>query len=278
VNNISGAGMLTLPKVFQDAGWVVPTLVFIVICVSSSLAATFLTDAMVRIPGNSQFDLRVEFACIFGEFFGPKMKHLAQAMLMICFYSQIIAGIVAAAQVVDALVVFFNPTSTTWALQMLPSIKIVSWTAPDYDPTDSTCSGSDGEVPFINDGSGVIITLGYVLLCLFLVPFSFGTLDDNISGQKLSFILLLCFSTVFVAQFVQEGLEFSRVPAFGESYRTMLGSIIFNYAFIVMVPSWLNEKRAEVSVNKTVWTATITSTILYLAGGNSQKSASLLHL
>ena len=92
------------------------------------------------------------------------------------------------------------------------------------------------------------------------------------------FILLLCFSTVFVAQFVQEGLEFSRVPAFGESYRTMLGSIIFNYAFIVMVPSWLNEKRAEVSVNKTVWTATITSTILYLAGGNSQKSASLLHL
>jgi hypothetical protein len=47
----------------------------------------------------------------------------------------------------------------------------------------------------------------------------------------------------------------------------MLGSIIFNYAFIVMVPSWLNEKRAEVSVNRTVWSATITSTLLYLAVG-----------
>jgi hypothetical protein len=34
-----------------------------------------------------------------------------------------------------------------------------------------------------------------------------------------------------------------------------------------MVPSWLNEKRAEVSVNRTVWSATITSTLLYLAVG-----------
>jgi hypothetical protein len=128
VNNISGAGMLTLPRVFQDAGWVFPTLVFVFICVSSSLASTFLTDAMARIPGNSEFNLRVEFACIFGEFFGPRMKHLAQGMLMVCFYSQIIAGIVASAQVVDALVVYFSPTSTTYALQLLPSLKFISWT------------------------------------------------------------------------------------------------------------------------------------------------------
>ena len=33
------------------------------------------------------------------------------------------------------------------------------------------------------------------------------------------------------------------------------------------VPSWLNEKRAEVSVNKTMWSATITSTLLYLTVG-----------
>ncbi len=99
INNISGAGMLTLPMVFQQSGWVIPTLVFVVICVSSSLAATFLSDAMARIPGNSQFDLRVEFACIFGEFFGPSSKRVAQAMLMVCLYSQIVAGIVASAQV-----------------------------------------------------------------------------------------------------------------------------------------------------------------------------------
>ena len=268
VNNISGAGMLTLPRVFQQSGWVIPTLVFVVICVSSSLAATFLTDAMARIPGNSHFDLRVEFACIFGEFFGPGMKHVAQVMLMLCFYSQIIAGIVASAQVVDGFIVFLNPDRTTYALQFLPTPHIISWTAPAYQPdTPKAACGDGDEVPFLNSDTGIILTLGYLLLCLALVPFAFGTLDDNITGQKLSFLLLLCFSTVFIAQFAQEGLVAARVPAFGASYRDMLGSIIFNYAFIVMVPSWLNEKRAEVSVNRTVWSGTVISTILYLLVG-----------
>ena len=269
INNISGAGMLTLPMVFQRSGWVIPSVTFALICMSSSLAATFLTDAMARIPGNAQFDLRVEFACVFGEFLGPAMKQVAQSMLMVCFYSQIIAGIVSAAQVVDGLIVFINPSSTTYAVQVLPSLKLLTWTAPDYVPNTPKEACSDGdEVPFMNgDESGMIITLGYVVLCLFLLRFSFGTLDDNIASQKLSFLLLLCFSAVFIAQFVQEGLDVARVPAFGQSYRDMLGSIIFNYGFIVMVPSWLNEKRSEVSVNKTVWTATITSTALYLAVG-----------
>jgi hypothetical protein len=46
---------------FWQSGWIIPTLVFLVISVSSSLAATFLSDTMARIPGNSQFDLRIEF-------------------------------------------------------------------------------------------------------------------------------------------------------------------------------------------------------------------------
>ena len=31
---------------------------------------------------------------------------------------------------------------------------------------------------------------------------------------------------------------------------------MFNYGFVVMVPSWLNEKKQTVSVNKTMWTST----------------------
>ncbi len=53
VNNITGPGMLVLPRVFQDAGWVIPTAVLVLICVTSALVATFLVDVMARIPGNS---------------------------------------------------------------------------------------------------------------------------------------------------------------------------------------------------------------------------------
>jgi len=82
---------------------------------------------------------------------------------------------------------------------------------------------------------------------------------------------LICFDLLYLlyfyclAQFIEQGLDLTRVPAFGTSYRTMLGSIIFNYAFIVMVPSWINEKRAEVSVNRSHFTLLYFVTLLYSA-------------
>ena len=33
----------------------------------------------------------------------------------------------------------------------------------------------------------------------------------------------------------------------------MAGVILFNFAYTVTVPAWLNEKKPEVSVNKTIW-------------------------
>mmetsp|Transcript_7988 Transcript_7988/g.18213 ORF Transcript_7988/g.18213 Transcript_7988/m.18213 type:complete len:574 (-) Transcript_7988:33-1754(-) len=281
VNNISGAGMLTLPQVFQQSGWVLPILTFALICVASSLAATFLTDSIARIPGNSRFDRRIEFACVFEEFFGPRMKRVAQIMLIICLFSQILSGIIATSQVVDSLVVFVNPTRSTYALQIFPEFKTLKWTAPDQPqdhlsnatrwgstppPVIPICTGSDS-VPFQHGDAGAVITLGYVLLFIFLTPFSFRTLDESIGSQKFAFVLLIVFTVSFITQFVSEGLVLQRVPAFGDSYRNMLGSIIFNYGFIVMVPSWLNEKRHDVSVNKTIWTSTALSSVLYIFVG-----------
>ncbi|EKX51097.1 hypothetical protein GUITHDRAFT_103016 [Guillardia theta CCMP2712] len=270
VNNISGAGMLTLPQVFQQSGWVLPILTFGLICVASSLAATFLTDSIARIPGNSRFDRRIEFACVFEEFFGKRMKRTAQIMLIICLFSQILSGIIATSQVVDSLVVFVNPTRSTYALQVLPEFKILKWTAPDQPqaelsnfagsgstppPVIPVCTGSDA-VPFQQGDSGLVITLGYLLLFIFLTPFSYRTLDESIGSQKFAFVLLIAFTITFITQFLSEGLVLRRVPAFGDSYR-----------FIVMVPSWLNEKRRDVSVNKTIWTSTALSTVLYIIVG-----------
>lgn len=42
--------MVVLPRVYQEAGFVIPTIVFIVICFASSLSATMLCDTMARIP------------------------------------------------------------------------------------------------------------------------------------------------------------------------------------------------------------------------------------
>ena len=60
-NNIAGPGMVVLPRVYQEAGWVVPSAVLVIVCIASSLAATYLVDTMARIPGNARFQRRSEF-------------------------------------------------------------------------------------------------------------------------------------------------------------------------------------------------------------------------
>ena len=57
------------------------------------------------------------------------------------------------------------------------------------------------------------------------------------------------------------------LPAFGDNVRGCLGVVIFNFAFCVTIPSWLKEKKPEVSVAKTLWGATTFSAVLYTAVG-----------
>ena len=80
VNNIAGPGMLVLPAVYQEAGWVVPTVVLVLISVGSGFAATFLVDTMARVPENGHFQRRIEFVNIFEEFWGVKGMYIAQVL------------------------------------------------------------------------------------------------------------------------------------------------------------------------------------------------------
>jgi len=42
---------------------------------------------------------------------------------------------------------------------------------------------------------------------------------------------------------------------------------IFNFAFIISVPSWVNEKKRGVGINKSVWYANLLSSVLFLLVG-----------
>merc|ERR1719352_771073 len=61
-NNISGAGMLEFPQMFQRAGLLPSLLSLGIVCVLSTLFAATLADAVSRIPHNAGFDRRVEFS------------------------------------------------------------------------------------------------------------------------------------------------------------------------------------------------------------------------
>lgn len=292
VNNIAGPGMLVLPRVYAEAGWVMPTVVLLLICVFSALASLFLVDTMARVPGNASFERRIEFVNIFEEFWGGKGKQIAQVFFIMNMMAQICSSIVSNAQVMDNFIVFLSPSSSVYALQVWPTIHWLSWTPPeDVLKLAQAASQRGGEmsihqaanchlknvVPFqLEDGvveDRILISSGYVLLAVTLIPMSLMNLDENILIQKISFYMLLFLSLEFLAQFYMQGLDTYEIPAFGDNYAHVWGSIVFNYAFLGIIPSWVNEKRPDVSVRFTVWFSTLASTVLYALVGVMGASA-----
>lgn len=51
------------------------------------------------------------------------------------------------------------------------------------------------------------------------------------------------------------------------SQAAVLGTILFNFGFVTTVPSWVNEKRQHISVNRSLWSSTILCNIVFFAVG-----------
>ena len=100
------------------------------------------------------------------------------------------------------------------------------------------------------------LTLGYLIVMLFIVPWSFFPLGDNIKFQFVSFGGVLSMLLVFSVQFIYKpDFNFDQLPPIGSSFSQIVGVTISAWAFIMVVPSWVNEKKPSVSINKTIWYA-----------------------
>lgn len=53
----------------------------------------------------------------------------------------------------------------------------------------------------------------------------------------------------------------------GPDVGQLVGVVLFNYAFAITVPAWLNEKKSHVSVNTTIWGSTSILSIVYIFFG-----------
>jgi len=258
-NNISGPGMLAIPRVFIEAGWLVPCVVFAAVCVTSTLAATMLSDAMARVEGNERFDKRVEFTHVFEAFLGRRTAYVSMWLLVANLFSLAITSIIDTAQVCDKF--FIYQFGSTFALELGPT--------PGIDWAD------DSSV--LQASNAYIITAGYLLVSVTMAPLGFVNLDENILWQNISFwmlfivTLVLCYVWVSSIAVNAPGdvvtSMFEAVPMFGGSYRNVIGIVLYNYAMAITVPSWINEKLPSVSVNRTLWGGSIAATVMYIVFG-----------
>lgn len=99
----------------------------------------------------------------------------------------------------------------------------------------------------------------YLVTLIIIMPMGAMNLDDNIKLQILSFIMLVVLTLEFCVHYITHGLhmEFNNVPLIGDNFSSVIGTVIFNLAFVVTIPSWVNEKKPKVSVNRSIWYSTI---------------------
>jgi hypothetical protein len=124
-----------------------------------------------------------------------------------------------------------------------------------------------------------VISAGFALALVITVPMGIFNLDDNMIIQSVAFVItIVCWIIWFVACFFSESFSDANgthnwtIPAIksGESWTSqagVLGNILFNFGFVTTVPSWVNEKKPGVNLNKAVWLSSFLCIVIFFAIG-----------
>ena len=258
-NNCCGPAMIAFPHLFQRAGIIPVTASIIFVFITSTLGGTLLADAISKLPGNRTFSKNVSYSHAFRIVMGDEAYILAESLFLISCGVQAVAAIVAVAQSIDSLLSSVI-IGHTYALQVLPSIQLISWSpALCHAHNIAKC------IPFNGDGS-ILISLGFMITTAMFLPFGRGLLKETIGLQVAVSVIMVILLMQLNAEFISRGLSVE-VPWFGSHLSNVAGVVLFNYGFIVGVPSWLAEKEANVSVNTVLWSSTSFSSISYIVFG-----------
>ncbi|EGD79867.1 hypothetical protein PTSG_10151 [Salpingoeca rosetta] len=260
---------------FAESGWLLPTIFFMLIWAMSSLSTTMYCEAMRKIPGNEHFRGRIEYSSIVAYYFGRKAYIAAQIGLNGALQSLNVISVIQSAQVMDnAISAIFGHSCgvnvSPFALEingtrLHESVK--GWSCIDTNDIESGNAW----------GCHLIVSMGFLVALAIAIPMGYFKLDDNMIVQKVAFVLtLLCWLVWLVACFFSS--EFGsggdwHIPAVTDaslSYTSqagVLGTILFNFGFVTTVPSWVNEKRPSVSVNRVVWLSTFLCNAVFFIMG-----------
>ncbi|EGG16957.1 hypothetical protein DFA_07938 [Cavenderia fasciculata] len=163
VNQIYGPGVLSIPVVFQQAGWLMTLLSLTFFLLVSCLASTLLCESLALIPGNRTFEKHIEYSVAVKYYFGKKWYLVFQILNNLCIQSYNIASIVICAQSMDQFLVFMF--KKTFAFSLHPTLGFIE------------CGG---DVSALYTTGTVTISLGYIIICAIAIPTSFMNLDDNV--------------------------------------------------------------------------------------------------
>jgi hypothetical protein len=118
----------------------------------------------------------------------------------------------------------------------------------------------------------MLFSYGLLFILVLVIPMGLMNFDDNVSVQVFSFIIAIAIGIQWVVASIKMGWDYSRIPILSTDdgiLGTTVGTIILNMGFTTVVPSWINIKKSDVSVQKVVWTAVTIGILFYTVLGIS---------
>ena len=268
-NNICGPAMMGLPAIYRAAGLLPTTVCIILVFLCSSLTGSLLSESIQRLNNNKNFDKNIDFPRAFSEIVGHKWHMLVEVLVIISCSVNACAGIVETAQSLDSFLASFV-LGKTWGLG-IPSMSLIEWDSSScisaaanggHDSKLSSCT------PFHHNKHDSIISLGYLITTLAFYPLGRHDLKETIVVQIISFLCFFLLIGQFLHEFSDRGFsDAATVPYIGSDMSQLAGVVLFNYAYPITIPSWLNEKKPSVPVNSIIWSASSISTVLYIVFG-----------
>lgn len=252
LNNILGPGIANFSSLFQQAGWLVPSMLTVFCCFSSLACSEMILATMRTIPGNQHLEKRVEFCTLCRYFFPRPAYFFVFVLFQLSMLAANLTNIVQTAQIFDYII--DDMFGDSCAMMFYPS------------PMKFFCHTNPSDIsPF--DGGSIVLSIGMLVVAMFSIPLGYWNLDDNAIVQNIALVVISAALFAWCIIFGTLGLETDRVPVIGESFRAVGGTVMFNYMFISTLPSWVCEKHPSVSAFKAVSITLLASLVCYLMVG-----------
>lgn len=279
-NNITGPGMVLIPSIFAKSGWLFPTLLFVVTGCLSALSVLYLAKSMTLIPGNEKLQKRLEFAPLIKTLFPSWLYRITFFGLLLLLQITNIGSIVISAQTMDYTVMKLGGKtcaltlySGTWAGSSsvpLKGIYAADNSSVVHPVFQCIASGSGNDSSSTEDsvfGEDYVLSIGYIIVAIIVIPMGIFNLEDNIWVQKAGFIGLVFCVCAWLAQFLfVTGIDTSLTPAVRDydAWGSSISVIVFNFGFTLTVPSWINEKEPGISSSSSVLVSVLISGVAAL--------------
>ena len=253
VNNVTGGGMVLFAQTFQQSGWLLMLLCLLLLMLCCGLGGLMLVECMAMMPNNGRFTRRVEYTSVMKHYCSKPVYVAISVFYQLSLTITNLSLIVQSCQVMDFTIAAIAGKSCT-APELAPNF---GFHCPE--PVSGNIS------PF--DASVWCVPLGLYFTALVVIPLGLVNLDDNVKVQKGAFVSLCVILLIWVGLLASNSPDSSRVPVIGPTLSSVLGVSLFNFAFLSSVPSWVCEKRDDVSIPKTLWTVLPLSVVMFTVMG-----------